>query len=256
MPQPNPESEEEIKVEAGLIRLQKIIAESGLASRREAEEWIKEGLVTVNGHTATLGQKADPLQDSIKVNGKIIPKVNLKKIVLLMNKPRGVLCSHSDPFHSKTIFNYLPKNYSKIKLLYAGRLDKESEGMLILTNDGQLAQSITHPKYKIIKRYQVTLSKPFELKLIPKLLKGINLEGEHLYFTKIIPATIGEKKELNVEVHLEQGRKREIRRLFEAFGYFVERLKRFQIGSLTMKGLRAGESKELSPKELDLIFKK
>jgi len=249
---PNTESE----AEPELIRVQKIIAEAGLASRREAEAWINEGLVTVNGHTAVLGQKADPLQDSIKVNGKLLPKANLKKIVLVMNKPRGVLCSHSDPFHSKTIFNYLPKNYQKIKLLYAGRLDKDSEGMLILTNDGQLAQNITHPKYKIIKRYQVTLSKPFELKLIPKLLKGINLEGEHLFFTKIIPATIGDKKEFNVEVHLEQGRKREIRRLFESFGYFVDRLKRFQIGGLTLKGLHVGEVKELSPKELDLIFKK
>ncbi|PWU05505.1 MAG: rRNA pseudouridine synthase [Verrucomicrobia bacterium] len=238
------------------IRLQKIIAESGLASRREAEEWIKEGYVTVNGHTATLGQKADPLHDSIKVHGKLLPKKNFKKIALIMNKPRGVLCSHSDPYHDKTIFNYLPKNYQKLKLSYAGRLDKNSEGMLILTNDGQLAQNITHPKNKITKRYQVTLSKPFELKLIPKLLKGINLEGEHLYFTKIIPATIGDKKEYNVEVHLEQGRKREIRRLFEAFGYFVDRLKRFQIGNLTMKGLRVGETKELSPQELDLIFKK
>lgn len=238
-----------------LIRLQKIIAESGIASRREAEEWIKDGFVTVNGHTAEIGQKADPLNDSIKAHGKPIPKTNLKKIVLVMNKPRGVLCSHSDPFHSKTIFHYLPKQYLKIKLLYAGRLDKDSEGMLILTNDGQMAQKITHPKHKIIKRYTVTLSKPLETKLIPKLLKGINIEGEHLYFSKIIPATIGDKKECNVEVHLEQGRKREIRRLFEAFGYPVDRLKRFQIGGLTMKGLRVGETKELSPKELESIFK-
>lgn len=238
------------------VRLQKIIAEYGMASRREAEEWIEDGFVTVNGHTATLGQKADPSKDAIKVHGKMLPKGIIKKIVLVMNKPRGVLCSHSDPFHEKTIFNYLPKQYQKMKLFYAGRLDKDSEGMLILTNDGQLANKITHPKNKVIKRYRVTLSKPFEIKLIPKLLKGVNIEGEHLYATKIIPASVGDKKEYNVEVHLEQGRKREIRRLFESFGYFVDRLKRFQIGAFTMKGLSTGGVKELTTEELDLIFKK
>lgn len=239
-----------------LIRLQKIIAENGMASRREAERWIEDGFVTVNGHTATLGQKANPSIDAIKVNGKLLPKWRAQKIVLVMNKPRGVLCSHSDPFHDKTIFDYLPPKYQKMKLFYAGRLDKESEGMLILTNDGQLANKIMHPANKVIKRYQVTLSKPFELKLIPKLLKGINIEGEHLYVTKIIPATVGIKRDYMVEVHLEQGRKRQIRRLFESFGYFVERLKRFQIGAYTMKGLSSGGIKELQKEELDLIFKK
>lgn len=236
------------------IRLQKIIANSGIASRREAEEWIEAGLVTVNGHVAILGQKANPHTDAIKVHGKMIPKAKVTKTVLIMNKPRGVLCSHSDPFHDKTVFDYLPKQYQKMKLFFAGRLDKESEGLLILTDDGPLANKITHPKNKVIKRYRVTLSKAFDVKLIPKLLKGINLEGEHLYATKIIPETVGDKKEYVVEVHLEQGRKREIRRLFEAFGYFVNRLKRFQIGGLTLKGISVGGVKELTQKELDLIF--
>lgn len=238
------------------IRLQKVIAESGLASRREAEEWIEHGLVTVNGKTAMIGQKVDPANDAIKVNGKILKRTTPKKIVLILNKPRGVLCSNRDPFHDKTVFDYLPRKYQKIKLFYAGRLDKDSQGMLVLTNDGQLANKITHPANKITKKYKVLLSKPLELKHIPKLLKGVNIEGEHLYATKIIPATIGVKRDLTVEVHLEQGRKREIRRLFEAFGYFVERLQRFQIGGLTLKGLKVGEVKELSNEDLDLIFKK
>lgn len=238
------------------IRLQKVIAENGLASRREAEEWIEQGLVTVNGQLAYIGQKVDPANDAIKVNGKILKKTTPHKIVLVMNKPRGVLCSNHDPFHEKTVFDYLPKKYQKVKLFYAGRLDKESQGMLILTNDGQLANKITHPTSKITKRYKVVLSKPLELKLIPKLLKGVNLEGEHLYATKIIPATTGLKRDCTVEVHLEQGRKREIRRLFEAFGYFVEQLKRFQIGGYSLKGINVGEVKELSKEDLDLILKK
>lgn len=239
-----------------LIRLQKVIAENGMASRREAEEWIRDGLVTVNGELAELGQKVNPETDAIKVHGKLLKKKLFKKIVLVMNKPRGVLCSHEDPYHERTIFDLLPKKYQKMKLFFAGRLDKESEGLLVLTNDGQLANKITHPSNKIIKRYKVTLSKPFEAKLIPKLLKGVRLEGEHLYATKIIPAINGMKKDYTVEVHLEQGRKREIRRLFEAFGYFVDRLKRFQIGGYILKGIRLGEVKELSNEELDLLFKK
>lgn len=239
-----------------LIRLQKIIAENGLASRREAESWIEQGLVTVNGQTAHLGQKVDPSTDAIKVNGKILKKTAPPKIVLVMNKPKGVLCSHHDPFHEKTVFDYLPKKYQKIKLFYAGRLDKDSQGLLILTNDGPLANQITHPTSKITKKYKVVLSKPLELKLIPKLLKGVKLEGEHLYATKVIPITTATNKDCTVEVHLEQGRKREIRRLFEAFGYFVEKLQRFQIGAYSLKGLKVGEVKELSKQDLDLILKK
>lgn len=238
------------------VRLQKIIADSGLASRRLAEEWIKEGLITVNGHTASLGQKADPGKDAIKIRGRLLKIVKKKEVTLAMNKPKGYICSHSDPYHDKTIFDLLPRDYFKKKLMCAGRLDIDSQGLVILTTDGDLAQKITHPSHGIVKRYLVTLSRPLEEKLIPKLLKGKHIDGELLNFAKIVQMKIGPKADLQVEVHLTQGRKREIRRLFEAFGYFVDRLKRIQIGGLTLKGISPGRIKELDEKELSLLLKK
>lgn len=239
-----------------LVRLQKVIAECGTASRRVAEEWIADGMVKVNGKVAILGQKVDPEKDAIKVRGKLLQKRNLVKVTLAMNKPKGVICSHGDPFHDQTIYDFLPKKYFKIKLVCAGRLDKDSEGLLILTSDGDLANKIMHPSRGVTKKYKVTLSKPFDIKLIPKLLKGIKDKGEHLFVTKVIPAKAGPKSEYQVEVHLEQGRKREIRRLFEAFGYYVDRLKRFQIGGYALKGVSTGDIKELTEEELVLLFKK
>lgn len=235
------------------VRLQKVIAEAGLGSRREVEAWIMDGLVTVNGKIAVLGEKVDPEDVAIKVRGKLIKLGAVKQatITLMMNKKRGVLCSNDDPFHEKTVFTELPKPYQKVKLFCAGRLDKNSEGLVILTNDGDLAQKITHPSHELVKRYQVKLSKEFDDKLIPKLLKGIVVDGEKLYAKKILHL---QGREL--EVHLVQGRKREIRRMFEALGYFVERLKRFQIGELALKKLPAGEVKLLTEKELSLLLKK
>ena len=244
--------------ETKLIRLQKIIAESGIASRRQAEALIEDGLVSINGKVAILGQKADPVNDSIKVKGKLLKKqlASEEKFVLAMNKPQGVICSHQDPFHSETIYNLLPKQYHSKKLICAGRLDKNSEGLVLLTNDGDIANEIMHPSKSVTKRYLVTLSRPFEENLIPKLLKGIRDEGEHLFATKVIPIKKGPKGDYQVEVHLEQGRKREIRRLFKAFGYFVDKLVRFQIGKYTLKGISKGGIKKLEQKELDLLFKK
>lgn len=239
------------------VRLQKIIADCGLASRRQTEVWIAEGRVTVNGRKATLGEKADPKQDVIKVSGKVIPKTAQSKITLAMNKPKGLICSHSDPFHAKTIFDILPKKYQRTKLACAGRLDKESEGLVILTSDGDLAYKIAHPSLEIVKRYQVTLSKPFDEKLIPKLLKGIKDEGEHLHADKIILKKVGVNATSNkLEVHLKQGHKREIRRLFEAFGYYVKRLNRFQIGKFSLRKLPKGTVKQLNAQEIDLLLKK
>jgi len=236
------------------VRLQKYIADHGLCSRRQAEELIRDGLVILNGKTATIGQKVKPGVDHVTVNGKKIHPRTVDPVVLAMNKPKGVICSNRDPHHSKTIFDLVPTKYAKHRLFSVGRLDKDSEGLILLTNNGELSNHITHPSNGIVKRYHVTLNKPFDTSKIPLLLKGVRKEGEHLYAKKIIMATRGPDKERRLEVHLEQGRKREIRRLFEAFGFFVKRLQRYQIGQLVLKRLPPGGVHELTREDVDALF--
>ena len=233
-------------------RLQKYLANQGLCSRRQAEEWICNELVTVNGITASLGQKIDPSKDKVQVNNQ--PVHRRPRITLAMNKPKGVLCSHRDPHFSHTVMDLLPPQWRPFRLSFAGRLDKESEGLLILTNDGELIYRLTHPSNEVLKRYRIALHKPFPQKKIPLLLKGIDYEGEHLFAHKII--SLKDDESDSFEVHLTQGRKREIRRLFEAFGCYVKKLKRFQIGDFILHGLPPGASRPLKPWEITLLQKK
>ncbi len=237
-----------------LVRVQKFLADRGLCSRREGEEWIREGRVKINGAIADLGAKVDPEKDQVSVGRRKIPKLPKAKITLVMNKPKGALCTNHDPHAVLTVFTMLPKEYRRERLFCAGRLDKDSEGMLILTNDGDLANRITHPTGGVLKRYRIQVQKPFDPAIIPKMLRGVMDEGEHLFARKIIPDTVGDGANTRVEVHLDQGRKREIRRLFEAFGYHVKKLKRYQMGKLKLKGIPAGAVKPLTQAEIESLF--
>ena len=236
------------------VRLQKYLSEAGIASRRKAEDLITQGAVSVNGEIAQLGCKVEPGQDDVRVDGQRVRPVDDSPVVLILNKPKGYICSHSDPHNSQTIYQLLPRELQSKRLICAGRLDKDSEGMLILTNDGEAANAIMHPSFKLIKRYRVTLNRDFDEALIPKMLEGVRHDGEVLKAEKVIPAPKGEDRTRRVEVHLMQGRKREIRRIFEAMGFFVKKLRRVQIGSLPMKGLGPGEHRILKAKEIDLLF--
>ena len=242
-----------------LIRLQKYLTQCGILTRRNAEECIKLGEVIVNGHIASIGVKIDPNKDHIRINGKKIQKLNNQKnkIVLAMNKPKGILCSHKDPYHLKTIFNFLPNNRQYQRLLIAGRLDKESEGLLILTNDGELSNNIAHPSKKIKKKYQITLDRPFEKRHLNNILKGVIHNKELLRATKVaIPRKQYNKKNYKLEIHLEQGRKREIRRIFKVLGYHINKLKRFQIGGYKLNKIAAGCFMSLNQDDIKLINKK
>lgn len=236
------------------MRVQKYLAQLGLASRREAEQWIKDGEVTLNGEIAEIGASLDPQKDRVMVRGRTVQSVSPQKITLLMNKPKGVLCSNEDPHHESTVFNLLPPRFTKTKLFCAGRLDKDSEGMLILTNDGDLAQEMTHPAQQIPKFYRVKLNRDLDPECIPKLIRGREIEGEFLKFEKVIVPPSRQEGTGSYQVILYHGRKREIRRLFQSFGYFVKKLQRYQIGSLPLKGLAKGQCRKLTDKEIQRLL--
>ena len=239
------------------IRLQKYLSQAEVCSRRAAETLITNGEITVNGEIAELGQTVVPGEDDVRLNGKKIRLESRSRIVLMMNKPRGYVCTNLDPHNAQTVFQLIPPEYAAHKLFCVGRLDKDSEGLLLITNDGELANNIIHPSSNILKRYEVTLNRDFDPALTPRLLKGVKLknendEDEFLQFANIVRFPDSRK----LEIHLKQGRKREIRRLFEVFGFFVKTLVRFQIGGLILKKMPAGDCRKLSQKEIDSIFAK
>ena len=238
--------------ESDSIRLQKFLSQAGVCSRRAAEDLILNGVVSVNGEPAHLGQSIQPGHDEVRVNGEKIAPNTTARVVLLLNKPRGFLCSNMDPHHSRTVFELVPPEFSQRKLFCIGRLDKDSEGMLLLTDDGDMANQIMHPSGGVIKRYHVTVNRPFDPVLVPRLLKGAK-DGED--FLKFKTVLWNPRQPTQMEIHLDQGRKREIRRLLEIFGFFVKTLQRFQIGGLIMRKMPPGDCRKLSQKEISLLFK-
>lgn len=237
------------------VRVQKVIADRGYASRREAEAWIEESRVTVNGATISLGDKCRPFQDDIRVDGKRIRRTQQTKMVFAMNKPRGYLCTNKDPHGGKTVFDLLPPELRSVRLSCVGRLDKESEGLLLLTNDGELQNKLAHPSYRVRKIYHAQLNIPLKESDVPKLIRGITWEGQQLSVEKVFPIGDRVKEDWkNLELTMHHGKKREIRRLFYAFGYDVKRLRRVQIGNLRLRAIPRGQFKALEKKDIDLLF--
>ena len=240
---------------AATLRLQKYIADAGVCSRRSAEALIFQGEVWVNGAKAVLGQKITPGVDKVTVSGKAVRPVAQPRITLAMNKPRGLVCTNDDPHHTKTIFSVLPRELAQYRFFCAGRLDLDSEGLVILTTDGDLAHRLMHPSNVVVKRYHVILKQPFPAARLPLLVKGIVLEGERLKVERaalINPGAGGTAT--NLDVHMHHGKKREIRLLFTTLGYDVKRLRRYQIGALQLKGIPLHAMKVLTTKEIELLF--
>jgi 23S rRNA pseudouridine2605 synthase len=234
-------------------RLQKILSRAGVASRREAERWIQEGRVTVNGAMVTkLGSQAEMGKDKIKVDGKLIARPTLT--YLLFHKPAGIITSLHDPEGRPHLGEWLETLGKKGRLFPVGRLDFNSSGLLLLTNDGELAQKLTHPRYGVSKVYRVKVhARPSEREL-ERLRKGIRLEDG---WTAPARARIVEvlKKKVWIELELREGRKREVRRMFEALGYFVEKLERIRMGPLRLGALAPGEYRPLLPQEISALKK-
>lgn len=232
-------------------RLHKYLADSGIASRRKSEELIKLGKVKVNGKIVKeLGVQIDPINDIIEFEERIINK-NENKIVLIMNKPKEVISSATDPQGRKTVLDLISDKFPR--LYPVGRLDYESEGMILLTNDGELTNKITHPKNQIKKVYLVWVFGYPSKENIKKFSEGIELEDGKTAPAKIKLVKKGKATSL-MEVEIKEGKKRQIRRMFDSLGHPVSRLVRTQIGELKLGSLEEGKYKKLKEQEIKKIF--
>jgi len=237
------------------IRLQKFLADAGVCSRRAAEALIAQHGVWVNGTAAIPGQKVTPGVDKVTVNGKAVRTTAQPRITVVVHKPRGLVCSNDDPHHAATVFDLLPREFSKFRFFCAGRLDLDSEGLVVLTTDGDLAHRLMHPSNLVVKRYHVTLARAFPAGRLAQLVRGVMLEGERLKVERaalLNPNAEGEATDL--DVHMHHGKKREIRLLFTTLGFDVKRLRRYQIGALQLKGIPLRAGKVLSSKTVELLF--
>lgn len=231
-------------------RLQKVIAASGLTSRRKAEELIKNGQVKVNDQVVTeLGIKVSS-KDEIKVNDKIIEKE--PKEYYLLNKPRGVITSTSDAKGRKTVTDLIP---TEARIYPVGRLDYDTTGVLLLTNDGEFANILMHPKNKIDKVYLAKLDGIIKGEQIHKLEKGIKLDESIVKASRVKLKKINkESNTCMVEITIHEGRNHQVKRMFESVGLRVEKLTRERIDIFTTKGLQSGEYRKLTPKEVQIIY--
>jgi pseudouridine synthase len=230
-------------------RLQKIIARAGLASRREAERWIEEGRITVNGTVISkLGSQADPFKDSIKVDGKRV-KTAAAPLYYALHKPPGVITTLNDPQNRPDLTPYLFRLGDKRRVFPVGRLDYNTTGLLLLTNDGELALRLSHPRFGVTKVYRVKLSSCPTPADFAHLREGIRLEDG---MSAPARARVVEKLKTNawVEIEVHEGRKREVRRMFEALNYFVEKLIRIRVGPVELGHLPLGELRPLTPSEV------
>jgi 23S rRNA pseudouridine2605 synthase len=227
-------------------RIQKIISRTGIASRREAEELIKEGVVTVNGQVATLGAKADPFNDYVKVRDKLITKLE-PPVYLMFYKPKGCLTTMYDPEGRQTIKEYL--RGLKYRVYPVGRLDYNSEGLLLLTNDGDFANHIMHPKNSIPRTYLAKITGNLDEEAIEKLQKGIRLEDGLARVTQIKKVR---RLQANswIEITVNEGRNRLVRRIVQKVGHTVKVLKRIRIGNLYLGAMRAGQLRYLTQDEV------
>ena len=228
------------------IRLQKHLSACGIASRRKAEELIESGKVRVNGRIASLGDKVDPKRDKVTVRGKNVVAVT-QKVYIMLHKPRGYVTTLSDEFDRKNVAD-LVKDVG-VKVFPVGRLDRDSEGLLIMTNDGELANQITHPSSHVNKTYRVTVGGAVGDEQIDRLCSGVVIDGK-----KTLPCDVFvmERREDRTVLSfiIQEGRNRQIRKMCDTVGLEVLRLKRVEIAGVKLGGLKVGAWRELNEREL------
>lgn len=229
------------------MRLNRFLAAAGVGSRRHCDELIAAGRVTINGQVCTNFSAQPTPHDHVKVDGKLLHLD--PPLTIMLHKPAGFVSTRKDPHAHDTIFNLLPPKF--FRLFNIGRLDAQTEGLILLTNDGDLAQRLTHPRYKIDKEYEVTLDRPWDPALTSKLLKGIVLDGKRARIDKIHAIA-----PVRLRAILRQGINRQIRRMFEAVGFRVKRLLRIRVGNLRLADLPSGHYRPLTKRELEVLQSK
>jgi pseudouridine synthase len=236
--------------EGNLTRLNKFISASGLSSRRKIDELILQGRVTINSRTVSeLGIKIDPEKDIVKVDGETIRKKS-NFIYVLLNKPAGYITTLNDEKNRRTVMDLIGVNQ---RIYPVGRLDYETEGLLLLTNDGELANKLMHPKFEITKTYQAKLNRPIEEKTLQRLERGVLIDGRKTSVAKvnIVPNT--GKTQIRISIH--EGRNRQVRKMLESVGLFVRKLKRIGYANLNDNGLKIGGWRYLTSKEVSELKK-
>lgn len=233
------------------VRVQKIIAESGYCSRRKAEELIAAGAVTVNGRACTLGDKADVGRDVIKVNGKTIGKTPTTKRYIMLNKPRGYITTMSDEQGRKIAADLLDGVEERV--VPVGRLDRNSEGLLLFTNDGNFANEITHPSRHVSKVYRVTIDGRVNEEQLMRLTTGVELDDGKITLPCTVDVLVEEPNRTVLRIVIKQGLNRQIRRMCTAVGLNVGRLRRVAIGGVKLGMLKPGEWRDLTKEELRIL---
>ena len=231
-------------------RLQKVIANSGYCSRRKAEELISKGKVYVNGEKITeLGTKVNKT-DAIEIEGKVL-SLEEDKVVYLLNKPRGIISSVSDDKGRKTVVDLID---TKKRIYPIGRLDYDTTGIILLTNDGELANTLMHPNNKVEKKYVAKLNKYFEISDLKKLEHGIKVDGVKCIPTRVKIKNDKEKDYSIIEISIVEGRNHIIKRVFMELNYLVDKLTRIEYAFLNLDGLKSGEYRQLSIKEVKKLY--
>lgn len=234
------------------IRLQKVLAQAGVASRRAAEIMIDEGRIEVNGQLVTeQGRRVDPERDVIRIDGSRLPPPR-RHVYAMMNKPRGVVCTMGDPEGRRTVADFLGR-YGRDRIYHVGRLDTDTEGMLLLTNDGDFAQAMTHPSYELSKTYVAEVEGFIDNATLKRLTKGVKLDDGWVNPDRVKLGPRTEKRTM-VTIVLHEGRNRIVRRLFDAVGHPVRTLARVQMGPVKMGQLRSGEVRDLTRDELGSLL--
>jgi len=240
------------------VRLNKLLSQAGIASRRAADALIQQGRVEINGRVVSeLGTKADPERDVIRVDGRRVGHAPRRRY-LLLNKPRGVVSTRNDPQRRTTVIDLLAAAGIGGYFYPVGRLDAESEGVMLLTNDGAFAERVTHPRYELTRTYEAQVVGVPDARDLDRLRRGVTVEGR-----RTLPATVRLLRVVSgrdepgavIELVIREGRNRQVRRMCDAIAHPVERLRRTRIGTLAAGSLRPGQIRDLTPAEVRALTK-